>query len=206
MPYELYADGALSADRTSFELKLKAGNDVHGKRSAGAPFNVYLRNTSSTAPGDGAGMVVATYVVKPGDTLSEAFPISLFAGGHYSIDVHGPNGFYRSFKGDATAPTLQMRASYERHASGLTGNAQVLLHNSGADSLNVTVQDNAYKTGTVKKSIAPGHELSVVLNLKGSHGWYDFTVNSTSEATARFAGRVETGRASFTDPLMGGVA
>jgi hypothetical protein len=33
------------------------------------------------------GMIVATYVVKPGDTLSEVLPTSLFIGGHYSIDV-----------------------------------------------------------------------------------------------------------------------
>ena len=206
LPYELYADGALNPNCTSFELKLKAGNDVHGKRSAGAPFNVYLRNTTAKVDSGNTGMIVATYVVKPGDTLSEVLPTSLFIGGHYSIDVHGPNGFYRSFKGNTNAPAPQMRASYERHGSNLTGNAQVLLRNTVAQPLTVTVQDNAYKTETVSKTIAPGHELSIVLNLKSSHGWYDFTVKSaSSETAARFAGRIETGRPSFTDPLMGGL-
>jgi Domain of unknown function (DUF756) len=45
--------------------------------------------------------VVATYAVKPGYTLDEEFPLSHFADGRYLIDVHGPNGFYRSFTGDA---------------------------------------------------------------------------------------------------------
>ena len=204
LPYELYTDGALSTDRSAFELHLKAGNDVHGKRSAGAPFNVYLRNTTIT--GTAPAMVVGTYVVRPGDTLTEAFPLSLFAEGRYSIDVHGPNGFYRSFKGDARAPALEIRSSYERHGRLLTGNTRLLFRNYSAQRLTIAVQDNAYKAGTIEKLIAPGREVSLTLDIKGNHGWYDFTIKSKdSMAEARFAGRVETGRPGFTDPLMGGV-
>ena len=43
LPYELYAEGRLSADGTMFELIMTAGNKMHGKKAAGAPFNVYLR-------------------------------------------------------------------------------------------------------------------------------------------------------------------
>ena len=44
------------------------------------------------------------------------------------------------------------------------------------------------------------------LDLQKSHGWYDFTVKAEGiESAARFAGHVETGRSSFTDPLMGRV-
>ncbi|MBB5062102.1 phosphocholine-specific phospholipase C [Granulicella mallensis] len=203
LPYELYAEGKLSADGSKFELHMKAGNDVYGKRAAGAPFNVYLRNTKGDAT---PGMMVATYAVKPGDTLSEEFPLSLFADGRYSIDVHGPNGFYRSFTGEPQATGLQARTSYERQSSHLTGNVQVLLHNPGTQPLKVAVLDNSYKTGTVNKTIRAGHEMSVVLNLKHSHGWYDFTVTADgATSAARYAGRVETGRSSFSDPLMGGL-
>jgi phospholipase C len=46
----------------------------------------------------------------------------------------------------------------------------------------------------------------VLLDFEISHGWYDFTVKSEASASAaHFAGRVETGRSSFTDPLMGRV-
>ena len=47
-------------------------------------------------------MFVATYAVKPGDALQEAVPLQLFAGGKYEVDIHGPNGFYRAFRGDST--------------------------------------------------------------------------------------------------------
>jgi phospholipase C len=44
-----------------------------------------------------------------------------------------------------------------------------------------------------------------VLPLGHSHGWYDFTVKiDESGAEARFAGRVETGRPSISDPVMAG--
>jgi phospholipase C len=205
LPYELYAEGSLSADRTRFELRMKAGDDVHGNRAIGAPFNVYLRNTRGEAAAD-RGMLVATYAVKPGDTLHEKFPLSLFADARYSIDVHGPNGFYRSFTGVSHAPTIQAHTAYERGGSLLTGNVRVLLRNTSERELTVVVQDNSYKAGAVTRTIAVADESSIVLNLKRSHGWYDFTVKTDgAEAEARFAGRVETGRSSFSDPLMGSV-
>jgi phospholipase C len=185
---------------------MKAGNDVHGKHAAGAPFNVYLRNTHGDGAAAGKGTMVATYAVKPGDTLDEEFPLSIFAGARYAIDVHGPNGFYRSFTGSTHSPSVHVYTAYERGDSGLTGNAQVRLHNAGERPLTVVVQDNAYKTETVTRTIAAGHEASVLMNLKESYGWYDFLVKTDgSESETRFAGRVETGRSSFSDPFMGGV-
>ncbi len=201
LPYELYADARLSADRAKIELHMKAGNEVHGKRSAGAPFNVYLRHTH-----DAAGLVVATYAVKAGDALREEIPLELFASSGYLIDVHGPNGFYRSFSGDSGAAALRVDALYERLGAGLSGNVEVRLRNDGERAASVVVQDNSYKTGVVTKKIAAGREASVVLNLKGSHGWYDFSVKvEGAKGESRFAGRVETGRSSFSDPLMGGL-
>jgi phospholipase C len=205
LPYELYADGTLSDDATYFELRMTAGNKVHGTNAAGAPFNVYLRNLLSGAVHD-AGMQAATYAVKPGDTLRERFPLSLFANSKYSIDVHGPNGFYRSFVGDPTSRHVQVHAAYEERWGRPTGNVRVHLRNLGKGSLTARVHENSYIIGSVAKTIHPGHKESVVLHLKESHGWYDFTVKvDNSNAEARFAGRVETGKSSFSDPLMGGV-
>jgi len=197
LPYELYADGKLSADRSKFALTLNAGNAAHGKRSAGAPFNVYMRS--------GKTMRAATYTVRAGDALEEEFPLSLFADGKYAIDVHGPNGFYRSFSGDAKS-AVKAAAVYEWKGSSLTGNVLVNLENAGSEAVTVTVADESYGAETVVKTVRAGKTRSVLLDLARSHGWYDFTVKAEgTESAARFAGRVETGRASFTDPLMGRV-
>ena len=92
LPYELYADGNMTMDGEHWELRLTAANQVHGLASAGAPFNVYLRNLKN-----GKDMQAATFAVKAGDTLTRQFPLAMFAGHEYSIEVHGPNGFYRTF-------------------------------------------------------------------------------------------------------------
>ena len=63
-------------------------------------FNVYLRNTKEGS-GAGGGMMAATYAVKPGDILTRQYPFAMFTDTGYAIEVHGPNGFYRSFTGRA---------------------------------------------------------------------------------------------------------
>ena len=199
LPYELYADGGLSEDGKRFELQMKAGNEVHGARSVGAPFNVYVRNIAAVK-GE-PQMIAATYTVKSGDMLTEAFPV---ADGRYDIDVHGPNGFYRSFKGEEQGSALKVRTSYEKHGSKLSGNVEVHLHNTGPTPLKVGVLDKSYKGETVTKTIAAGGETSIVVPSSKSHGWYDFGVSADGlMASTRFAGRVETGASSFSDPAMG---
>jgi len=198
LPYELYADGVLSSDHTKFALTMKAGKAVHGKQSMGAPFNVYVRN--------GQTMRAATFTVRAGDALHEEFPLSLFAGGKYSIDVYGPNGFYRSFTGDAKTPDVKVSAVYELKGTSLTGNVLLNLTNADAKAVTVMVADNSYGAATVVKTLAARETRSVLLDFERSHGWYDFTVKAEgSGSAAHFAGRVETGRPSFTDPLMGRV-
>jgi phospholipase C len=95
---------------------------------------------------------------------------------------------------------------YERTASGLTGNVEAHIKNLSAKAITVTVADNSYKTGTQSREMAPGQQVSVAVAALKSHGWYDFTVQAHgSTSSMHYAGRVETGKTSFTDPLMGGV-
>jgi phospholipase C len=206
LPYELYADGNAGAKGNSYyEIRLSAGNQVHGARAAGAPFNVYLRNLKE-ASGAGRGMMAASYAVKPGDSLTRQYPFAMFADSGYAIEVHGPNGFYRSFTGRPDSQHLEVRTSYENTGKNLTGNVLVHWRNRGAKAVSVELRDNAYKTKSVTRRIEPGQETSVILRLEKSHGWYDYSVKTSgSDAEARFAGRVETGRASVTDPWMGGI-
>lgn len=83
---------------------------------------------------------------------------------------------------------------------------EVRLRNSGEHALKVTVQDNSYEAATIAKTIPGVGDTSIILPLSKSHGWYDFTVSSeASSAMARYAGHVDTGRPSSSDPLMGAV-
>jgi phospholipase C len=200
LPYELYADGNVTKDGAHWELRLAAGNQVHGSASAGAPFNVYLRNLK-----DGNGFQAATFAVKPGDTLTPRFPLAMFGGEQYSIEVHGPNGFYRAFTGRiASQPAIEIRATYEQNASGPTGNVQLHLHNVSGKSASMTIADRAYGAAVMRNELLPEKDTTIVLPLRSSNGWYDVTVKTDgSDAEARYAGRVETGKPSISDPLMG---
>jgi phospholipase C len=200
LPYELYAGGGLTADGTAFELRLAAGTTVHGSRSAGAPFNLYLRNLQGH---EGGGFQAATYAVKAGSSIVRTFPLSLFAG-NYRVELHAPNGFYRSFSGPATSTPVYAELEYEKERRGLADDVLVHLRNRGSKPVEVTLVDNAYGSTEQRRRIEAEGKTSILLNLQKSHGWYDFTVRTNgSVADARFAGRIETGAASFTDPVMG---
>ena len=203
LPYELYAEGGLTPDGTSYELRLTAGNRVHGDKAAGAPFNVYLRNLNESSSN---GFQSATYAVKAGDTLQQRFPLSLFVDSKYSIEVHAPNGFYRSFTGGAGSGHLVIQTEYQGKDARPTGNILVHLRNTSLQTLAVAVTGNSYTKETERRVLDAGGKASLVLHLKESHGWYDFTVKADGAAgEARFAGRVETGRPSLSDPLIAGV-
>ena len=202
LPYELCADGNLSEDGSQYELRLSAAGDAHGAASVGAPFNVYLRNLKE----GGGGMRCATYAVRAGDTMTRQVPMSLFADSGYSIEVVGPNGFYRSFTGRSAAFPIAVRASYERQGAGLSGNLEVQLRNRSGKSLSIAMKDNSYRSEATTRTIKAGEEARIVLDFEKNHGWYDFTVKADgSDHEARYAGRVETGKPSFSDPRMGQV-
>ncbi|RIV20571.1 phospholipase C, phosphocholine-specific [Fibrisoma montanum] len=195
LPYELYADG--QTKNGQFILALSAGNKQFGKRSAGAPFQVYERG--------GKDLHVRSYTVAPGDTLTEGWPLD----GPLHLCVQGPNGFYREFKGDRGNPPIKVGCLYELDTKKrFTGNLVVTLHNTDpVYSYVVQLIDNAYGTTPRTIQLVRAAEQSITINLSTSHHWYDFTVNVVGHDTfsQRYAGRVETGSAGFTDPFMGRV-
>ncbi len=206
LPYQLYADGKLNRDKGSFELSFTAGNEIFGKNASGAPFSVY-------APGKYLQENVRTwaYTAIAGDTLTDAWPLKEFEGGsNYHLRVYGPNGFFREFKGNAADPDLEIALEYQRSANEnkkLTGNLDLKLHNLSSNTHTIEIIDHAYKTNNHKRLLEAGSKLNMVLNLANSHGWYDFSVKVSGNQNyeKRYAGRVETGNPSYSDPLMGGM-
>lgn len=213
LPYELYADGRLNDGKSGFDLDLQAATTLFKDLSAGAPFNVYLygtiRSSATTALNiSDHKMQAATYAVKAGDTLKESFQLSRFANGRYDIAVHGPNGFFREFKGSGDDPGVEVRCSYEagKGSDGQMRAALVihLLRNSGAGHAKVRVADR-YSGKTSTKTVSNDKEEIVKSDLGKQHGWYDVSVsvNGAVDFERQYAGRVETGQPSITDPVMG---
>lgn len=199
IPYELYVDGNLSADRATFEIRMHAGNKVFGRKSAGAPFIIYAMN-----PHEGEVLRVWNYAVKAGDTLTETFKLADFEDGKYHLRIYGPNGYFREFAGNAQEPGVAVSCKYVLDQKGKpTGDLELIAINLGKKVLTLQVTDNAYQQKNVEVKLPIEGTVKTLIPAAKSHQWYDFNVQSGSKETVRrFAGRVETGREGVTDPFM----
>lgn len=216
LPYQLYSDASLSNDRKSVIITMQASNEVFGRASAGSPFIIYAREgyLPATPPGNDeaytGGWQIWNFAVSPGDKLDYAWPLEQFENKNYRLRLHGPNGFYRNFSGNAQDPEIIIRFEYQRGRftkSNLTGNVLLSLANTDKQQTHIIkVQDNAYHSGSVVRSIKPGSTESLILNLNNSSGWYDFTilVKGFDTFSRHYAGKVETGKVTTSDPAMSG--
>jgi phospholipase C len=208
IPYQLYADGNLNTDKKAFEISLEARNDMFGERSAGSPYIIY-------APGkyQGENVQVWNYAVSAGDKISDSWPLDHFEAGMYHLRVYGPNGFLREHKGTSADPRIIISCDYQvDKAKKATGNIELHIKNQEHnEKLTVLIKDNAYKGKSISRALDPGilksSESTIIVDLKKSYGWYDFTITVSGKTNyeKRFAGHVETGNESVSDPLMGGL-
>jgi phospholipase C len=216
LPYQLYADGKLNADKSAFTISFKSSDELFGKNAVGSPFNVYaignyqsFKNAAEFDP-----LRSWSYGVKAGDTIADDWALNAFEDQHYHLRAYGPNGFYREFKGSHADPSVETSFEYQRNMLNkklLTGNIALKIANSGHQPYTVTLIDNAYKSGARKKILtASGTATSVstfIVELAKNHGWYDFSikVDGANGFEKRYAGRIETGKPSYSDPFMGRV-
>ncbi|MGN6615571.1 MAG: phospholipase domain-containing protein [Ilyomonas sp.] len=205
MPYELYADAELSADKKTFNITFTAGKNVFGHQSAGSPFIVY-------APGKYGGEICHNrdYAVRAGDKLNDQWITDDFENGLYHLQVYGPNGFFREFSGDKNDPLLSIQLDYERSKTALeklTGNIVLNIKNlSNDNTFTIDIIDKSYKKGKRTISVNKANPVAtVVWDLNSSFRWYDVSVKvqGYDHFEKRYAGRVETGEPGKTDPLMG---
>jgi phospholipase C len=207
LAYELYSQCTLSQDKNSVSIEMHVGNTAFGRNALGSPFQIF-------APGKYGEDVVRTwdYAVTAGDTLRDDWQINHFDNDMYHLRVYGPNGFYREFTGNKNDPELTVNCGYEKNrlpGQKLSGNIEIQLSNNGKQSLTIEISDNAY--GTPKRTIllspagTPKAKQLIILNLQKSFGWYDCSVHVKGNEIYQqsFAGRVETGKSSKTDPVMG---
>ncbi len=163
-----------------------------------AVFHVYNRRRLNDMP--------RRYTIESSKSLTDIWDLTSDAG-VYDLWVLGPNGFHRHFTGNVNVPGLlpEIVVGYD----AFNGGVFVKLHNTGQASCMFTVTANAYfSNGPWTATVAPLGEIVQRWALASSGNWYDFTVTAQGAPgfTRRFAGRVETKKASISDPAMGGQA
>jgi phospholipase C len=184
IPYTLQADGRAGTSSLSIDFQSSGG--------AAAVFQV--------RSADGA-QEPRSYTVESRRQLTDAWD---FASGGYDLSVFGPNGFFRRFKdgAGATQAGLAIRARYGQWQDEIT----LEIQNRGSAVVEVTVSDR-YSSNPTTLKVAPGAAKSPSWSLVRTKGWYDLTVTVHGDARFeyRYAGHLEDGAASISDPGMGGL-
>ncbi len=196
LPYELSVEeGPLKDPTGGIALEFAAGATQFADRSAGAPFIAYARL--------GDDVDIRNFAVAPGERVDDIWLFDMFPDRRYDIAVYGPNGFFREFRGDAHA-AVSLRLEERRDARGATV-AVVHATNRGRTAQRVLVADVAYGHAPQAIDLPAGATISCALDAQQSGGWYDLRVTLAGRAhfERRYAGRIETGRWSTSDPQIG---
>lgn len=206
IPYEMYVNGSMAESGKNFKINFEASNNLFKSGAAGVPFYVYAKNGVNKK-----SLRTRDYAVAAGSQVTDEWNVDEFENGLYNLTVHGPNGFYRIFKGQLTDPRVQIDCRYETKKTNsgtvCTGNLLLVIQNNSQSNLEFLIKDNSYKTGSRIHSVTKNSKSSIVFNLSNSSNWYDLsvTIKGFDHFLQQFAGHVETGKQSKTDPLMGGI-
>ncbi|MDD2722884.1 MAG: phospholipase C, phosphocholine-specific [Methylovulum sp.] len=189
LPYALTAHGKANTTDGTFAI------DFANIGTATAVFHV-RSGDSTVAP--------RSYTVEPKKNLLGSWNSDA---GYYDLSVYGPNGFLRSFKGqasDANKANLDVQASY--HYNELKTNIRLDLINLSAQTAKIRVFSK-YSGNSFIVKLKAGASLSKSWKLLRFLGWYDLviTVEGDTGFEYRLAGHVETGKDSYSDPIMGGL-
>ncbi|WP_316802392.1 phosphocholine-specific phospholipase C [Pedobacter nototheniae] len=204
LPYHLTIDAEIINNEV--ELTFKSIKTLFGSETEtiGAPFNM-----STVSKFKGVEGKVWAYAVKAGDVIKDKISLDDFDNNLYDFSVTGPNGFYRLFKGDKKSGHLSIKAFPEQNGlvtKKLTGSLVFSFENKGSLPVTLQVVDNKYKATSQNVVVKPKSTTMVVLNVAKNGNWYDFSILQTGNTLFkhRYAGKIETGEITTTDPFMAG--
>ncbi|UPZ38722.1 DUF756 domain-containing protein [Sphingobacterium sp. PCS056] len=196
LAYELYIDEEISKKEDKISIHMKVGNTFFGEASLNSPFNIYTGDSYHD------GVQFWPFAVFAGQSLDFSWNLSDFKDNIYAFTAYGPNGFMRGFKGQDEA--LRISASYELGSTKKpTGNLVLHLKNEGQETLDISMKDNAYRLWNKEITLKAGQSATSIIDTQQEYGWYDISVTLLNSPFERhFAGRVETGKHSKTDPQL----
>ena len=187
LPYELHVQARTHTQRKQFTLTF------HNTGQAGAVFHVYDKLHLDRIP--------RRYIVEARKILTDDWWLHA-DDGRYDLWVYGPNGFVREFRGalgNVSRAIPEVALAYDITNLSI----RMLLTNEGHAEANLLVRANAYRSdGPWTLRVRHGRRVVRVWTLIGSSQWYDFTVTG-EDFERRFAGRMETGADSSSDPGTG---
>ncbi len=195
LPYNPRVIARLDDDRKHLTVRFDALGGMSKTKPVGVPFRIHamVPYAPDTLPGR-----TWNFAIRAGEPLDYRWPLAEFAEGIYHVQAHGPNGFFCEFRGNVDDPDLLVDVV----ADTRTGKVKVVC--TSDSKLTLRVRDVSY-TGHVHPMKSGRQPLW--LDVAATGGWYDIAVEVEGYPGfhRRFAGHVETGKPSITDPLMGGI-
>jgi phospholipase C len=188
LPYELHVHARAELNRGALTLTFRNSGRV------GAVFHVYDKLHLDRIP--------RRYTVEAGKQLTDEWTLRGDEG-RYELWVQAPNGFVREFRGQLPAPAAntanpELELQYDLARRSL----RMVAGNEGQGDVTLTIRSNAYRNdGPWSLALGSGRRGTREWSLEASHHWYDFTVSGEG-FERRFAGRMETGAPSFSDPAV----
>ena len=135
------------------------------------------------------------YTVEPGKQLNDRLPL----GASYNFEVQGPNGFLRGFLDTAPFTFIVVESWFD----GAVGELVITARNIGREALAFETRAINYaKTGPRHHRLAPGKTLDDRWPISANSHWYDIVLEAGGFAR-RWAGHIETGDVSHSDPAIG---
>ncbi|MFT9049250.1 alkaline phosphatase family protein [Gluconobacter cerinus] len=117
---------------------------------------------------------------------------------HHSLCIHGPDGFYRAFA-PACPVSAALRLDPERNS------VKLVLQNGSGTQKNLALS-SAYSPETVRHiTLQTAERREISYDLTPTDNWYDLLVADSTlpHEKLHFAGHLQTGYPSRTDPLIG---
>jgi phospholipase C len=194
LPYGLFAHCRLR-DEENDTITERVWIDFANTGKAGGAFYVY----DGTKPDENP----RRYTVSAGDTLSD-FWVTSNAQGAYDLTVHGPNGYLWQFRGNTEEVASQGKPEVKVRYDVVEGNIFLSLSNLGSAPSTVKVTNSHDRSAPHIYSVAAGASAEDHWFLTANSGWYDLSVTSAEVPLylRRFAGHIETGRPSTSEPAV----
>ncbi|MBP0458543.1 phosphocholine-specific phospholipase C [Streptomyces montanisoli] len=183
LPYDLAADSHAEGGRLHFTFT--------NLGSVGAGFHV-----TSTVRSDSPW----PYTVEAGKTLSDSWALPSGGASRYQYSVFGPGGWLREFAGTIAGLGPEVTARHDRSSGHVT---LTFTNPGGGATVTFTATDSYAPAHHYTYTVRPGASVTVPdWGVAAGNRWYDVTVTNDADAAyvRRFAGHVETGEPSTSDP------
>ncbi|MEV6584033.1 phosphocholine-specific phospholipase C [Streptomyces sp. NPDC051582] len=184
LPYDLTVDTQVTNGRMHFTFASRG--------AAGAAFHV-----TSTVHPNGPW----PYTVEAGKTLTDTWALPAGTHSRYDFSVYGPNGFLRQITG--TMNTIGPETAARHDAS--TGHVTLTFTNPTGHTVTFTATD-AYAPGRLFPYTLPPKTTKTVTGwgYTTANRWYDISITLSTDTAylRRFAGHIETGAPSTSDPAI----